>query len=137
MKTKTSIVLLAIPVLMLIFGAALSAQAVDTTGLADNPIFTEPKLAQLLNAFNILYGALVIVWGYVAKSFKLQAKVSNFVFVVLAGGVVLAGAFIAFGFAKALPLAFTFLSAIGIYDLLIKPIERVISPPKTAQNEHE
>lgn len=132
MKTKLFTAILAIPVLLLIFAAALSAQAVDTTGLADNPIYTEPRLDKLLNAFNILYGALVITWGYVAKSFGLKAKVSNFVFVILAGGVVLAGAFVAFGFAKALPLAFTFLSAIGIYDLLIRPIERAISPTKTA-----
>ncbi|MCA9366780.1 hypothetical protein KC887_00745 [Candidatus Kaiserbacteria bacterium] len=129
MKSKVFIFLLAVPIILLLFAVSLTAQAVDTTGLANNPIYTEPRLDKLLNAFNVLYGALVIVWGYVAKSFNLNAKVNNFVFVVLAGGIVLGGAFIAFGFAKALPLAFTFLSAIGIYDLLVKPIERAISTP--------
>ncbi len=110
---------------LLAFSAAFG-QAVDTTGLAGNPVFDEPRLDTLLNAYNILYGALVIVWGYVAKAFKLNAKFSNFVFVVLAGGVVIGGAFIGFGFTKAFPLVLTFLSAIGIYDILFKPIEKVI-----------
>jgi len=102
------------------------AQTVDTTGLADNPLFVEPKLDTLLNVYNVLYGALVIVWGYIGKALNLKAKVGNFVFVVVAGGVVLAGAFVAFGFAKAFPLALTFLSAIGVYDIFFKPIESAV-----------
>jgi len=130
MKNKILILLIAAPALLLLFSLNLLAQTVDTTGLANNPVFNEPRLDKMLDAFNVLYGALVIVWGYVAKAFKLHANVSNFVFVVLAGAVVLGGAFVAFGFAKALPLAFTFLSAIGIYDLLIKPIEKAVRPAK-------
>ena len=121
---KAKLLLLAGFMLMAI--AAAFGQVVDTTGLADNPVFDEPRLDTLLNAYNILYGALVIIWGYVGKAFNLQSKVSNFVFVVLAGGVVIGGAFIAFGFAKAFPLILTFLSAIGIYDILFKSIEKVV-----------
>ena len=125
---KTRLFLLLSLLLLCVVNAI--AQAVDTTGLADNPLFVEPRLDTLLNVYNVLYGALVIVWGYVGKALNLKAKVGNFVFVVLAGGVVLAGAFIAFGFAKAFPLALTFLSAIGIYDILFKPIEAAVIKKK-------
>lgn len=101
---------------------AVTAQTVDTTGLVENPVLTDPTVTNLLDAYNVLYGALVIAWGYVAKLLGLKAKVSNFVFVVLAGGAVLAGAFIMFGIGKALPLLFSFLSAIGVYDIIFKPL---------------
>ena len=108
--------------LLMAFG--LAAQAVDTTGLANNPVLTDPDITQMINAYELLYGALVIGWGVAAKLLGLKARVSHFVFVVLAGGLVLAGAFIAFGLAETIPLAITFISSLGLWDLFGKTIER-------------
>ena len=116
-----------------LFVCPILAQVVDTTGLADNPVYTTPDVGTLVDAYNILYGALVIAWGYVAKSFGLKTKAgNNFVFVVAAGAVVLAGGFIAFGVGKALPLLFGFLSSIGVYDVIFKPLFGARKKPATA-----
>lgn len=79
----------------------------------------------ILNA-ETLFGALVIIWGYVAKF--LGARVPAIekvqpVFKVLAGAVVLAVAFISFGFAEVFPLVFSFLASLGVYDLFLKPLK--------------
>lgn len=121
---KRTIVLLALVALCI----PVLAQTVDTTGLTDTKVLDEATTESLLKAYNILYGALVIIWGYVGKLLKLNAKVPHYVFVVLAGGLVIAGAFVIFGFGKAIPLLFTFLSAIGIYDLILKPAGNAIKP---------
>lgn len=101
----------------------LVAQVVDTTGVGNfSPADDLSNLSGWLNWYNALYGVLVIGWGFLAKAFGLKAKVSNFVFVVAAGGLVLAGAFIGLGFSKAFPLVFSFLAAIGLYDMIFKPL---------------
>lgn len=112
--------------LALVLAAALTGQTVDTTGLADNPVLVDPTVKNMVDVYNILYGALVIAWGYIAKLIGLKGKVGNFVFIVLAGGVVIAGGFVAFGFGKAFPLLFSFLSAIGVYDIIFKPLNKAL-----------
>lgn len=121
MKSFWGLLIMAIFLLCFSFTQAI-AQVVDTTGVGNfSPADDLSGLSGWLNWYHALYGALVIGWGYLAKAFGLKAKVSNFVFVVAAGAAVLAGAFLALGFSKAFPLVFSFLSAIGIYDLIFKP----------------
>ena len=132
MKTYLFRALLMLP--MLLFFGLLTAQSVDTTGLADKPFFDEPvTVEKMLNWYNLLYGALVIVWGYVAKAFKLKKGKIPFVFVVVAGAAVIAGVFIAVGFSQALPLLFGFLGAIGIYDIFLKPAQRLVAPQTSSE----
>lgn len=106
----------------------LFSQTVDTTGTSTTTVFTEPTLGKMINSYEAIFGALVILWGYLARLFKLPPTLkNNFVFVVLAGGIVLGGVFIYAGWSKAFPLALSFLSAIGVFDLLLKPAGKVIS----------
>ena len=67
-KRKT---LLLFSFLMLLCFAAYS-QTVDTTGITD-PIFPggETTVGQLVNIWTVVYGAIIILWGYIARIFKL------------------------------------------------------------------
>lgn len=124
-----SLAILALPVL--IFG-----QVVDTSGLANNPVFLDPSLAKMVNTYQVIFGALVIVWGYVAKAFGLKQRFkNNFVFVVVAGAVVIAGVFIQAGWVSGFSLIFPFLGAIGFYDIIFKPGERLLG--SVLKNEPE
>jgi Sec-independent protein secretion pathway component TatC len=84
------------------------------------------NLTDLIASSEALFGALVIVWGYVAKFLGTHVpaldKVKT-VFKVLAGAVVLAAAFVSFGFAEVFPLVFSFLASMGVYDLFLKPLK--------------
>lgn len=102
------------------------SQSVDTIGISEGPFPGGELTAEgLVKAYHIIYGALVIVWGYIAKMLKVKynwnLKKNFFPFIVLAGGIVLASAFIMFGFGKVLPYLFGFLGAIGVYDIILKP----------------
>ncbi len=126
MKTKLLLIFLGAFALALLPLLAM-AQAVDTTGIAENPFpGGTASVGKLVDMYNILYGALVIVWGYVGKVFRLDAKVPHYVLVVLAGGIVLAIGFVMLGFSSVFPLIFSFLSAIGVYDLVFKPVTRAL-----------
>lgn len=120
--------------LMLVVLAWMTGQVVDTTGLADNPGFTDPaSLTKLIEPYQVLYSALIIIWGYLGKFLGLKAKVSNYVWVVVAGGIVVAGAFIAYGF-DVFPLVLSFLSAIGVYDIFFRTAEKAIAKVKNKTN---
>lgn len=108
-------------VLLLFFVTIAFGQTIDTTGLSDQPFPGGGTLNELLGLYETLYMGLIIVWGYVAKLLKLSFKPGKFIFVILAGGIVLGGAFLWLGWAKVVPLLFGFLSSIGIYDLFLKP----------------
>jgi hypothetical protein len=102
-------------------------QVVDTTGLGNNPVFTDPDLSNMLNAYHLIFGSLVVIWGFVAKGFGLKSKMkNNFVFVVLAGAVVIGGVFVTAGWSSAVSLLFPFLGAIGFYDLIFKPGQQLL-----------
>lgn len=102
--------------------------SIDTTGATTGPFLDgSTNLGEMVQWYHILYGALVVLWGYVAKAFGLQTKVKEFVFVVLAGGLVLIGAFVALGFGGVFPYLFSFLSAIGVYDLILRPGGNMVS----------
>jgi len=106
----------------------LFAQVVDTTGVSTTTVFTDPTLGKMLSSYEAVFGALVILWGYVAKLFKLpNALKNNFIFVVIAGGIVLGGVFLIAGWSKALPLVFSFLSAIGLFNTIFKPAGKLLS----------
>ncbi len=106
--------------------APLIAQTVDTTGLIKNPVFDDPTLNRMVSTYDAIYGALVILWGYLGKAFGLKTKFGkNYIFVVLAGGIVLGGVFLQAGLSEGFGLMFSFLNAIGIYDLIFKPAERL------------
>jgi len=84
------------------------------------------NLSDLLANAETLFGALVILWGYVVKFLGTRVpaleKVQT-VFKVLAGAVVLAAAFVTFGFSEVFPLVFSFLASMGVYDLFLKPLK--------------
>jgi len=117
--------------IMLACVCSLQAQVVDTTGIGGfNPGNDLGNLGGLIEWYNLLYGALVIIWGYVAKAVGLKTKFPHFVFVVLAGAMVLGAAFLALGFSKVFPLLFSFLASIGVYDLIFKPAKQIIGGVK-------
>ena len=72
---------------------------------------------EILDYYNAVLSGLVFLWGTVAKAFKLNTKVDNFVFVVIAGAVTISGVFIALGFADGIQAAFTVLTTMGLFDL--------------------
>jgi len=116
---------------LMIAVATISFGQIDTVVL-DNPVFPggETDSVELLNIYNAIYSALVIVWGYVARLFKINVSANKYIFVVLAGGLVLGGAFYALGFSEVFPLVFSFLASIGVYDLFLKPAGLTNKPKK-------
>jgi len=108
--------------LSLLVFCALSILAIgqyaDTTGISDAPIFENPTLDLMVQWYNLLYGGLVIVLGMIFKAFGVKKQVPNYFLVVLATGVVLAGAFVAAGFSQVIPLVFSFLASVGFYEAL-------------------
>lgn len=123
---------------LLLFAPVLSfAQVVDTTGLADWKPFDGPlTVDKLIEIFNPLYGAIVIVWGYIARALGLKHNKVPFVFVVLVGGLVAGGVFLTQGF-SAVGIVISFLASLGIFDLILSPAEKLIkpkvAPPEPAQ----
>jgi len=122
MRMKNFFGLLFLALVFVSFSAInLVAQVVDTTGVGNfSPADDFSGIAGWLKWYHALYGAMVIGWGFLAKSFGLKAKVKNFWFVVAAGGLVIAGAFVVLGFSKAFPLVFSFLAATNLYQMLFK-----------------
>lgn len=115
--------------LFFLFASISFAQPeVDTTGLSGwNPFRGEHVTVEnLTKAYHALFGALVILWGYVARFFGWKTDKVPFVFVVAAGGAVVAGAFVALGLAKAAPLIITFFLSLGIFDAILKPGEKAL-----------
>ena len=103
MKTQFFSKLLFLLMPLMLISAWAFAQStlppVDTTGLTRwNPFDGPVTVGKLLEIFNPLYGAIVIIWGYVAKLLKLKSDKVPFVFVVLAGGLVAGGVFLTQGF---------------------------------------
>lgn len=108
--------LIVVSVCLVMVPEGVFGQTVDTTGTGG--IFDSlPNADELLNIYNAIYGALVILWGFIAQAFGLKDKVKSFVFVVVAGGLVLAGGFVAFGVMDFLPLAITLIGSLGLYDI--------------------
>lgn len=107
--------------------AFAQAPSVDTTGLSGwNPFENPVTVGDLQEAYNAIFGALVIVWGYVARLFGWRSQKVPFVFVVAAGGAVIAGVFLALGWADAIPLVISFFLSLGIFDTVLKPGEQLL-----------
>jgi len=112
---------------------------IDTAGLAQiaDEAFKgiKPDLDKLTNIFNVLIGALTIVWGVVAKALglkeRLNKKKKRFVIGVAAGGIVIAGIFVAFGLAEGLPGVVSMFTAMGGFAFLTG----LIKPKKTEEEE--
>lgn len=95
----------------------------DSTDTVVNPFpGGETSVTELVSMYDVLYTALVVIWGYIGRLFKFTANTKSYVFIVLAGAIVLAIAFIWLGFSEVFPLVFSFLGAIGIYDIFLKPL---------------
>ena len=88
-----------------------------------------PQVGDLIRESEALFGAMVILWGYVSRLIGKNApaieKIKP-VFKVAAGGVVLIVAFVSFGFSDVFPLVFTFLASLGVYDLFLKPAKSLL-----------
>ena len=128
---KTIIRVLALGGLFFLFAVPLcfgqEAPVVDTTGVSGWNPFEEPvTIENLMKAYHAIFGSLVIIWGYVARLFGWNTGKVPFVFVVVAGGAVIAGAFVALGLAKAAPLIITFFLSLGLFDTFLKPGEKAI-----------
>lgn len=127
---KTFLRVLALCGLFFLFFSPLclgQSPAVDTTGISGWDPFREPVTVEnLTKAYNAIFGALVILWGYVSRLFGWKTEKVPFVFVVAAGGAVIAGAFVALGLAKAAPLIITFFLSLGLFDTFLKPGEKAI-----------
>lgn len=99
---------------------------VDTTGISQGPFLEAPlTLTKLLSWYDALYGALVLIWGFVTRSLGKPFQQVPKALVVAAGGAVLAAAFVLAGWSNVLPLLFAFLGAIGIYDIFLKPAQQL------------
>jgi hypothetical protein len=106
-----------------------------STGVGDNEFGSEkPNLPAITDYYNSLLGVLTFLWGFIARAFRLNVKFPNFVFVVLAGGVTLAGIFIHYGLTGGLTAAFTIISTMGLFDI-IKGGTRQLSSLSTTSNE--
>jgi hypothetical protein len=119
-----------------IFGAVMSGDTVktptvDTSGVG-NISFKDIDAKKATDYANLIYGALVILFGYVARAFKIKTKPGNWVFVIIAIGVVLGGVFVAMGWAKTLEIAITLFASMGIFDAILRPTQNAI---KDALNE--
>ncbi|MEO0339209.1 MAG: hypothetical protein AAF242_08335 [Bacteroidota bacterium] len=123
MKLTKKLLLLFNVLALCLMGTTLLAQGppVDTTGLdAWKPFDGVITVDKMHEVYYILYSALVIVWGYVAKAFNLKSKKIPFVFIVAAGGLVAGGVFAVNGLG-AIPLIISFLVSLGLFDLFLKP----------------
>lgn len=72
----------------------------------------------IINWYQTLLAGLTLVWGEVAKALGIKAVVKEIVFVVIAGGVAIAGVLINYGLVDSIPALFTILSSLGLFDLL-------------------
>jgi hypothetical protein len=93
---------------------------IDTTGVNEGPFPDGVTLPGMLNLHQVIFAALTILWGFVAKPLGLKGDKVPFIFVVLAGAAVLAIVGVMFGFGSIWQYIFPFLSAIGIYEVIFK-----------------
>jgi len=100
----------------------------DSTSV--NPDFS--TIGGMDAAYAAIVSGLTIVWGYIARIFGLNLMKGKFVFVVLAGGLVIAGAFIlgtssGETFSDILPRSVLFIASvitgIGTHTTFINPFE--------------
>jgi len=109
----------------LIASVALTAQG---EVVIPAPIEPGVKIGVLLDWYNALYGALVVITGYLVPFIPGAAKLGKKVFAIAAAGLVLLIVFVTLGLADGFGLALTFLAASGVYDYLLKPAG-LKSPP--------
>lgn len=86
---------------------------------ASIPIPDAPDVSQLTNWYNYIYALLVMVWGVIAKLAGWKVERGTLVLTVIAGGVVMATAFIWFGVMDSIPALVMLLSSMGIYDTIL------------------
>jgi hypothetical protein len=68
--------------------------------------------------YSALVGALTMTWGLVANALGLKKDINKFVFVVIAGAIVIIGIFLALGFGDGISHAIAVFTSMGIFDLL-------------------
>jgi len=117
---KKILVFIAAFAALLLCPVLIFAQVVDTTGLSSVD-FKNITPDQANQYAQFVFGAIVIIWGYIAKAFKLKPRNVDFVFVVVAGGVVVGGVFIAAGWAQALQIAVSLFVSLSVYRVVLKP----------------
>lgn len=78
----------------------------------------------LFGSLEVLYGALVIIGGYISAFIPGLNMIPKSVFRVLAFAIILALAFVLFGFADVLPLALSYAASTSIYETILKWIKR-------------
>lgn len=102
---------------------SIAAVSLFAQGEVELPVPIEPgvTVGVLLDWYNALYGALVVLVGYLVPFIPGAAKLGKKVFAIAAAGLVLLVVFVTLGLADGFGLALTFLAASGVYDYLLKP----------------
>jgi len=98
-----------------------STEVVVVEQTPTDPVFDpsdRPDIVELTDFYNVVLGGLLMLWGFIARAFRIDKKVNDFVFVVIAGGITIAGALIWWGFADGISAVLTILTTMGIFDLL-------------------
>lgn len=121
--TRTFITRAAMLLFALLTALLCSAQgeAPELPTIPDNP-----NVGDLLGLYEVLYGALVVIWGYVAKALGWKTEKIPFVFVVVAGALVVGGVFLLLDLSDAITLVISFLLSLGIFDAIFKPVEKLL-----------
>jgi len=91
----------------------------------------DSPLTDLLSWTDLLYGAIVILMGYVSQYIPGINKIPKTVYRVLAIGLIVGAMFLLMGKSNAFGLLFAFLSATNFYELLLKFIKK--TPNKNKQ----
>ena len=91
-----------------------------TTIEIPEPITDQTDLTGFLHWYEVLYGAIVILLGFVHNWIPVLTTVTEKWVRVALAGLIVGVIFFAYGFADGLSLVFTFLSAVGIYDIFLK-----------------
>lgn len=97
----------------------MSAISVTIAQEVTIPIPDAPEVTQLTNWYNYIYALLVMLWGVIAKLAGWKVERGTLVLTVIAGGVVMATAFIWFGVMDSIPALVMLLSSMGIYDTIL------------------
>lgn len=100
----------------------VTAQAQDTGGIDT----TSPDT--LIGSIDWLYGALVVIGGYLSAFIPFFKKITNGTYRVLAWAVLVGVGFVMFGFGDVINLAITYAMSTSLYEVILKWFAKSPSP---------
>lgn len=84
----------------------------------------DPSNEWFAGAVEALYGAVVIILGYLSPIIPGLNKIQKPVYRVFAIAIVLIIAFVSFGWAQVIPLLLTYATSTSLYELIFKLIKK-------------